>query len=415
MVRRPLTSEETKVRAYLLSGKTVSATASVLQIGKTRINKTIDSLIALGELVEDYYTVDGRPQRYNPRLFRAPSDSSAVNREDSPKGESSPKSDGIEGSNQILDPRTGPPTLETVGVSVSAECPEGYGEAHISGAYGYTVNAEGRTDRIADPEGYTIGYVSDKIVVVAKGGLQRHGALRMFNQEVTFDYRWFPTTGNRFLYLKPGRLYFDPRIYTTTEEILHLFDQRRRYVEYALALNGWVLTPNERFSGVVHIAWENHPLCKHFDPELYDPNADLVVDTSKGNIELEMEHSEDPLFNEKLRIMANLPTRIMDIESSIDGSSVSIQRIHEEIRELRGVCDEIIHTMARITEAQAMQLEYSVKQLQISNNLLKVQTNDSNIRLMQTQRSLDSYVDAGNQARGGRSVETRNKTLEGYQ
>lgn len=414
MVRRPLTSEETKVRAHLLSGRTVSATASILKIGKRRINRTIDSLIALGELVEDYYLVDGRPKRYNPRLFRAPSDLSAVNGKDSPKGESSLKADGIGAPNQILDPREGPPKLETIGISVSAECPEGYGEAHISGAYGYTVIVEGMTERIADPDGLTLGSVSEKVVVVAKGGLQRHGALRMFNQEITFDYRWFPSTGNRFLYLKPGRLFFDPTIHTTKEEILLLFDQRRRYIEYALAINGWVLKPNERFSGVVHIAWENHPLCKHFDPETYDPNADLIVDTSKGDIELEMEHSEDPLFNEKLRIMANLPTRIMDIESSIDGSTASIQRIQEEIRELRGVCDELIQTMARMTEAQAMQFEYSVKQLQISNNLLRVQSNDSNIRLMQTQRSLDSYVDADRGARDGKTVGTRKDILEGY-
>ena len=38
MSRRPLTSEETKVRNWLLSGKSVNATASMLGIGKQKIN-----------------------------------------------------------------------------------------------------------------------------------------------------------------------------------------------------------------------------------------------------------------------------------------------------------------------------------------------------------------------------------------
>ena len=54
MSRRPLTSEETKVRNWLLSGKSVNATASMLGIGKQKINKIIETLIYFGELVEEY-------------------------------------------------------------------------------------------------------------------------------------------------------------------------------------------------------------------------------------------------------------------------------------------------------------------------------------------------------------------------
>lgn len=415
MTRRPLTLEETKVRNWLLSGKSVNATARTLCIGKEKVNKIIENLIVFGELVEDYRIVDGRPVAYNPRLFRAPSEKTPVKEKDPPKGGSEEKSDDIEASNGIMDPWTGRPTLETVGVSIDSECPEGYAEAHLSGFCAYTVNAVGECNRLVDNRGYTVGSVLQAVKAVAKGGQQRTAYLRLFGQEVTFDWRWFPSTGNQFLYLKPGRLFFDPTIYTSKEEILSLFDQRVRFVEYVLANNGWVLTRAEKpFSGRLHIAWENHPLCKHFDLEQIDPNADLIVDTSKGQPELEMEHSEDPLFNEKLRIMANLPTRIMDIESSVGRNSASTEELFSEIRGLRAVVEEVISTMSRLAEAQTMQLECSSRQLQISANMMRVQTNETNIQLMRTQQSLDDFLTAS-EPKGKGKTGTGNTTLEGYQ
>lgn len=407
MARRPLTSDEVQVRNWLLSGESVSKVAARLSIGKTKISKIIDNLIAFGELVEDYYEEDGKVKPYNPRAFRAPS---GKNDSTSPKGEVK-KADGSNGASiESMGPRTAPPDLETVGIAYTSECPEGYGEAHISGSFGYTVDVEGEMDRIADPRGYTLGSVSDTVKGNLRNALQRKGNLRMFGQEVSFDYRWFPSTGNKFLYLKPGRLYFDPKVYTTKEELLELFRERAQFIEYILALNGWVLTPNPKFSGRVHVAWENHPLIKHFDLEYYDENADLIVDTSKGEPELEMEHSEDPLFNEKLRIMSNLPTRIMGIESKIATAEVTNEQLMSEIAGLKNVVNEMIVTMASLGRAQQMQLEFSVKQVQISTNLLKVQSNEANAQMMRTQRSLESFDESDSD--GGRPKDTK---LEGYQ
>lgn len=413
MSRRPLTSEETKVRNWLLSGKSVSATASMLRMGKTKINKIIETLIYFGELVEEYEVVNGVVKSFNPRLFRAPSDSTPVKERDPPKGGSVSESDGFGASKEIMDPRTGRPTLETVGVSTDSECPEGYGEAHLSGFIAYTVNAVGECDRLVDDRGYTIGTVPDAVKVVGRGGQQRTGILRLFNQEITFDWRWFPTTGNQFLYLKLGRLFFDPKVYSDPADIRALFIQRARFVEYALAINGWVLTRSEKeISGQMHVAWENHPLCRHFDPDYQDSNGDLTVDTSKGVPELEMEHTEDPLFSEKLRIMSNLPTRIMDIEANAGRTSASVDDLFRELQGLRAVVEEVISTMSRMSEAQAMQLECSARQLQISTNLMKVQTNDTNIRLMRTQQSLDDFVRTSDSDR--REVKASRDNLEGY-
>lgn len=408
MARRPLTSDEVQVRNWLLSGESVSKVAARLSIGKTKINKIIDNLIAFGELVEDYYEEDGKVKPYNPRAFRAPSGKIEAT---SPIGEVK-KADGPNGASiETMRPRTAPPALETVGVVYTPECPEGYGEAHIDGSFGYTVDVEGEMDRIADPRGYTIGSVSDTVKGVLRNALQRTGTLRLFGQEVSFDFRWFPSTGNRFLYLKPGRLYFDPKVYSTKDELLKLFRQRAEFIEYILAVNGWVLTPNPKFTGRVHVAWENHPLIKHFDLEYYDENADLTVDTSKGEPELEMEHSEDPLFNEKLRIMSNLPTRIMGIESKIASAEVTNEQLMGELAGLKSVVNEMIVTMASLSRAQQMQLEFSVKQVQISTNLLKVQTNEANAQMMRVQRSLDSFDE--DDSDGGRKA--RNTKLEGYQ
>lgn len=415
MVHRALTSEEVQVRNWLLSGKSVTWTASKLSIGKSKVNKIIDNLIVFGELVEDYYIENGRPKAYNPRLFRVPSDSIKTTKADPPKGGSEKRTAEKEAPFASMRGRTAPPSLETHGISVAKECPDGFAEAHLDGTFAYTVNAVGEMDRIADPEGYTLGYVSDEVKKVLRSGLQRRGSLRMFGQEVAFSYRWFPSTGSQYLYLSPGRLYYDPSVYTTKAEIMDLFRQRAEYIEYALAINGWVLTPNENFNGRLHIAWENHPLCKHFDIEQYDPNADLIVDTSKGQPELEMEHSEDPLFNEKLRIMSNLPTRIMDIESKAASQEISTQQLFEELHGLRAVMDEMISTMAVMSRAQQMQLDFSARQVQISANLLKVQSNDTNAQMMRTQMSLDSFAEASQQTAKAHPKETAVHPLEGYQ
>ena len=414
MSRRPLTSEETKVRNWLLSGKSVNATASMLGIGKQKINKIIETLIYFGELVEEYREVGGVLKSFNPRLFRAPSESIPVKEKDSPKGESVLQTDDFEASKGILDPRTGPPALETVGVSTDYECPDGYGEAHLSGFVAYTVNAVGELDRLVDGKGYTIGTVLDQVKVVGRGGQQRTGLLRLFGQEITFNWRWFPSTGNQYLYLKLGRLYFDPNIYSDPAEIRALYLQRARFVEYALAINGWVLTRSDKeISGQLHVAWENHPLCRHFDPDYKDVNGDLTVDTSKGVPELEMEHLEDPLFKEKLRIMTSLPTRIMDLEANAGRTTASVDDLFNELRGLRAVVEEVISTMSRMSEAQAMQLQCSARQLQISTNLMKIQTNDNNIQLMRTQQSLDDFIRADESSKKVGKGSGKD-TLEGY-
>lgn len=413
MTRRPLTTEETKVRNWLLSGKSINATASMLGMGKAKINRIVETLINFGELVEEGDVVGGALRRRNPREFHAPYDSIPVKEKDPPKGGSGEKSDDFGASKEFLEGRTTPPTLETVGVSTDSECPEGYGEAHISGFIAYTVNVVGELDRLVDNRGFTIGTVPEETKVVGRGGLQRTGMLRLFNQEITFDWRRFPSTNNQYLYLKLGRLYFDPRIYTEPSEIRKLFLQRARFVEYALAVNGWVLTPSEKeISGQIHIAWENHVLCRHFDPGYRDENGDLIVDTSKGVPELEMEHSEDPLYAEKLRIMTSLPTRIMDLEASAGRTSASLEDLFAEVRGLRAVVDEMISTMSRMSEAQMMQLECSARQLQISTNMLKVQSNDTNIQLMRTQHSLDDFLNASDKPKTKGTP--GNNTLEGY-
>ena len=407
MAHRPLTSDEVHVRNWLLSGESISQVAARLSIGKTKINKIIDNLIYFGELVEDYYEEDGKVKRMNPRAFRAPSGKID---DTSPKGEVKETDGSNVTSFETMEPRTAPPTLETKGVSVSKECPEGYVEVHIKGAFCYTVNVVGEMDRIVDARGITYGSVKNEVKGVMKNGYQRTGYLRLFGQEVTFDYRWFPTTGNKFLYIHPGRLYADPKIHTDVDDFKNLLRQRAQYIEYVLAQNGWVLTPKPTFNGRVHVAWVNHPLIKHFDREFTDDNADLSVDTSTGEPELEMEHSEDPLFNEKLRIMSNLPTRIMGIESKIATAEVTNEQLMSEIAGLKNVVNEMIVTMASLGRAQQMQLEFSVKQVQISTNLLKVQSNEANAQMMRTQRSLESFDESDSD--GGRPKDTK---LEGYQ
>ena len=126
-----------------------------------------------------------------------------------------------------------------------------------------------------------------------------------------------------------------------------------------------------------------------------------------------MEHSEDPLFQEKLRIMTSLPTRIMDLEANAGRTAASVDDLFNELRGLRAVVEEVISTMSRMSEAQAMQLQCSARQLQISTNLMKIQTNDNNIQLMRTQQSLDDFIRADESSKKVGKGSGKD-TLEGY-
>ena len=95
-----------------------------------------------------------------------------------------------------------------------------------------------------------------------------------------------------------------------------LFIQRANELASWLKLSGWIIK-DPVIKGKVHYPFTIPGLAQHFDPNRQDDTADLILDNSEGEPEVELVHSDDPLFEEKAALMTNLPTEIMQLKAEI--------------------------------------------------------------------------------------------------
>ena len=409
MPKHNLTAVEKQVKIGLLSGSSINSLVRKLGVKKTNVYNIVDKLISWGEIEEMFYK-DGTMMRpFNPRMFRDPAEKSLPISKDI--GRNVPEK--IDGVNQKFDPCGNTiPTINMRGICVSKDCPEGYVQGHIAGDIEFTVIEVGEFGNLKGPDGLSYGFFFKEIKNNGKAGKQRKADIRLFNQEISAVFRWYENSDTKMFILYPARLYFDPNLFENVSEVKEAFMERAHFVAYLLRLNGWVIT-DPVIKGKVHYPFTNPGLAQHFDPDSYYEGADLIVDSSLGTPEVEMVNSDDPLFHEKAKIMANLPTEIMQLKANDARSIRSFADLQQENLMLRQMLDEMTATMVRMAEVQNMQINFGAKQLKLNNDLLKMQSNDTGLKLTNNQQSLDDFL---NKVGEKKDFDPRNHNrLEGYQ
>ena len=392
---RPLTAREKEIKIRLLAGHSINSLTRELGVKRSTLYGIVDKLLASGELKEQFYEKGGILKPYNPRLFCDPKDSDAV----VPKGTTKGIPETIDGFNQTVDTSGNRiPTINMRGISVSKDCPEGYVEAHINGQIYFEVEDTGEFDRLQDSKGFTCGYFAREVKTLGKGGMQKKGSLRLFNQDITICYRWYENTNSRLLIVYPSRLYLDPMCFETKDEVKELFMERAEYISYIMERNGWRIK-KPKLTGSIHFPFTTPGLAQHYDLGYYPEGSDLIVDASKGDPEVEMVNSDDPLFMEKARIMAQLPTEIMQLKAS-DGEQIkSYQELKQENIMLREILGEMSANLYRMAEVQNQQLQFEAKQLKLNNDIMKIQSNETGLKLTNNQQSLDDFLNKVDQSK----------------
>ena len=369
MTRSRLNATQRKVKNLLLSGRSVPAIARSMKVGQSTVYNTVNQLLALGEIRHV-------PGTKSPKLY-----------EDPHKDVSNPPSGDYGSGDWNFGPAVGndgpPPTADAVpesplidltGISTDKNCPEGFGEAHITGSINYTIRRIGTYDDIRDRRGFTVGYWRREPKTRMKGAVVYGGEVRIYNQALGIAHR-IGNKGGQLFSLYPKRIYVDPRKFRGTEDVLALFVDRALYVAELLEQNGWQLT-DPMVKGDLHLAWGDHPLIQHFDNRVHLDDGDLVVDTSPGTPELEMENlSSDPDGWAKAQLMADLPTRFLSLEGRESESRRAVSANASIIETVRGDVESIVPVLQSIIDAQTTQCEILRTQLRMTTEQVQINAN----------------------------------------
>ncbi len=407
MTRSGLTSVQRKVKARLLSGWSVPAISKELKKSTSSVYDIVNQLLALGEIRHV-------PGTKSPKLYEDPQNDVTI----PPKGESD---DGIrnfgpavqsDGSPRTADVVPDSPLIDLTGVSTAKVCPEGYGEAHITGSINYTIRKVGTYDDIRDRRGFVVGYWRSEPKTKMKGAIVYGGEVRIFNQALGIAHR-IGNKGGQLFSLYPKRIYVDPIKFRGTEDVMALFTDRALYVAEVLRQTGWQLT-DPVVKGDLHLAWGDHPLIQHFDSRVHLDDGDLIMDTSPGTPELEMENlSSDPDGWAKAQLMATLPSRFLALEGreSEDRRAVSanariLESVGSDVELIVPVLQKIVDAQTAQCEILRTQLRMTTEQVQINANLIqRISAGD--------QFTLDRFSPSPDGQTANETSEPRR--LEGYQ
>ena len=329
MPKKHLTSLEKNVKELLLKGSSIYKTVRVLGISKNKAYSVVDKLISYGE-IEELFKDDKGLEPFNPRLFVDPSDYAIVLSKDKTKMRA-------EAQEYLIGNRASgnqAPIWNSVGISTEKKCPEGYIGGHIKGDIEFEIEQVGDFKDFKGPDGTYFGYFEKNPKKNGRYGQQLAGEMRLFGQEIHLKYRWFDSTGKKMLILYPGRLFFDIEYFPDKEAVREAFIDRANYVAHCMNLNGWILK-NPEIHGTLHYPFNMPGLAQHFDPRYQDDSADLIVDNSLGDPEVELTNEHDPLFHEKAELLSRLPSVLLDLLKRVSRLEKEIQGLKSQEAEDR--------------------------------------------------------------------------------
>lgn len=427
MTHQKLTKNERQVMGLLLNGMSRNAVARQTGLAVSTVARITERLVYYG-------LIRALPGTRNPVVYEMVQPDA----DQSPKGDCEGQNGKCGGAAQNrgsprgetinVDSQSDSPLLDPVGVYTGKNPPEEYGRAHIAGSINYDLIAVGTFEELRDRRGLAIGYwKSDIGGDDGKGRMNGakvwSGAIRLFSQELTFTYR-LGNKGGRLFSLYPQSIYVDPRKFPDSNAVAALFIDRALYVADVLRQTGWQLR-NPVIKGPLHMAWPDHPIIQHWDPKVHIENGDLIVDTSPGYPEVEMEHIDTPEGWAKSQLMSELPTRFLGLEARERTDAQAIGLHAEDIRRVGVDLDQITSVLAKVDQALLLmtstlsrQSEVSALQATISAQQAEVNSNLINSIAAGTQRQLDSFVVQDPAVAGlpdSDATQKKPENLEGYQ
>ncbi len=424
MTHRRLTKEERRVKNLLLNGNSCNKVSNLMGQNRRRTKRIVNRLVYYGE-------IRAIPGTRNPVIYEDPNHDRFYPPMGDSEGINTPITRGVLDFEDPVSPQHGLdrdlehllelatrphayPDADTefqgFGVSIAAECPDGYVEAHISGGQvKLEVIRRGDLDDLKDSKGFTIGYWSEK--GRPRGFTETWSlSLRIFNQEVTAQFR-VSTKGNLTFLLYLSRFYIDPARFDSQEAVLDAFVDRAQIVTHLLMKHGWAFA-NPQISGKVEYAVRDHPLVGIFQGGQVPSDADYFIDTSFGVPEVEMKDVTD---YEKVDIWAKAPSHILTQQRRSEAMAHEIASLKEEqllIKERQATMILAVDGLMDVIRRQSELIDGLVEN---TNRLIMVGSNLTTHQITSEVRSVETvYTSLDGDVPSEQSQQSNKNRLEGY-
>ena len=295
-----------RIRELVLEHVPIRRIASIFGMHPNSVRAVIEKFVRTGELVRVH---DTNPAIYLDPRARVPSTVAA--------GGGDVGDGGYAGSDG--------PVMDRL--PESGKLPRGWVNHHLSGFVAFKVRAAGTFDPVPDPRIGFCGYWEEP-TSGGNGQTLRVCRLRRFGQELTVAF-FLSTHGRMQFRVHPGRVYVDAEK-VGVQRSKDILVERAEHVARLLGATGWQVSDPE-IRGVLHTARENDPLARLIPADRNDESDDIVVDSSPGVPETEMEGCED---DEAIRIYANIPSAVKEVREGVSACGEDIERLNGRVRGL---------------------------------------------------------------------------------
>ncbi len=301
----------TRIRELVLEHVPIRRIASIFGMHPNSVRAVIEKFVRTGELVRVH---DTNPAIYLDPRARVPSTVAA--------GDGDVGDGGYAGSDG--------PIMDCL--PESGRLPQGWVNHHLSGFVAFKVRAAGTFDPVPDPRIGFCGYWEEP-TSGGNGQTLRVCHLRRFGQELTVAF-FLSTHGRMQFRVHPGRVYVDAEK-VGAQRSKDILVGRAEHIARLLRATGWQVTDPE-IRGVLHTARENDPLAGLIPADRNDDSDDIVVDSSPGSPETEMEGCED---DEAIAIYANIPSAVKEVRRGVAANASDIGGLRGSLTELKEAVD----------------------------------------------------------------------------
>ena len=294
-----------RIKDLAIAGTPIKKIASLFNMSPSRVRAVLNDMVSRGVLI--------RIPNSSPAIYEDPRPRvTLTNGEDQETGEN----EGFDENNEYILPC----------LPSSGTLPLGWVNKHLSGFVKFDVRRKGTFDKVPVDRAKPGEWGDPKMA--GKGQTAWRCKFELFGQELSVTY-YESDYGRTQFRVNVGRIYIR-RDKVDDSKVKDLFISRANYVAGLLRATGWRVS-NPEIRGTLHTAKENDPLAKFIPKDVNDAGNDIIVDTSPGVPETEMEHCSDP---ELEQIYANMPSAIKELRQGVAANAACMEGVRKDIADM---------------------------------------------------------------------------------
>ena len=294
-----------KIRELAVEGTPIRQIASIVNMTPSGVRGILNDMVSRGVLI--------RIPNSSPAIYEDPRPRVTITNGDDPE---ICANEGFDENNEYILPS----------LPASGTLPLGWVNKHLSGFIRFDVKRKGTFDKVPVNGAKPGKWGEPKMA--GKGQTAWRCKFELFGQELSVTY-YESVRGKAQFRVNVGRVYIR-RDKVDDSKVKDLFISRANYVAGLLRATGWRVS-NPEIRGTLHTAKENDPLAKFIPKDVNDAGNDIIVDTSPGVPETEMENCSDP---ELEQIYANIPSAIKELRQGVAANAAYMEGVRRDIADM---------------------------------------------------------------------------------